>query len=273
MDLTYYPGCSLKSSARHYDESIRAVCNAIGIRLHELPDWICCGSTSAHSLDENLALSLPAMNLQHAEKLLNDILVPCPLCYNRLMRAQDASISTIAINNLSSFIGQTEWLKKIQSIVKAPLSILKAVCYYGCMANRPPGITRSADYENPCDMDNIARAIGIDVIEWSYKTDCCGASLSISRQDIVYTLVKRLYDKAIEAGAESIIVSCQMCHNNLDLYQDDISERFGQEYNIPIFYFTELIGLALGLEGAFKWLRSHLVDPIPFLKNKGLTTL
>lgn len=165
-------------------------------------------------------------------------------------------------------MGKDVWLKKIQSLVIKPLSSLKAVCYYGCMANRPPEITRSKDYENPCDMDNIAKALGINVIEWSYKTDCCGASLSISRQDIVNKLVKKLYDKAIEAGAECIIVSCQMCHNNLDLYQNDISEHFGQKYYIPIFYFTELIGLALGLKGTFKWLKSHIVDPFPFLKNK-----
>ncbi|HPJ66453.1 MAG TPA: CoB--CoM heterodisulfide reductase iron-sulfur subunit B family protein [Desulfobacteraceae bacterium] len=268
MDLTYYPGCSLKSSARHYDQSIRSVCKAIGIDLHELPDWICCGSTSAHTLDEKLALSLSAYNVKQAEKLSNDMLVPCPLCYNRLARAHRASLSDIVIYNISSFMGKNEWLKKIQSRVIKPLSSLKAVCYYGCMANRPPAITRSKEYENPCDMDRIAKALGINVIEWSYKTDCCGASLSISRQDIVNKLVKKLYDKAIEAGAECIIVSCQMCHNNLDLYQHDISEQFGQKYYIPIFYFTELIGLALGLKGTFKWLRSHIVDPVPLLKTK-----
>ena len=138
------------------------------------------------------------------------------------------------------------------------------------MANRPPGVTGSSDYENPCDMDNIAEALGVDVKSWSYKTDCCGASFSVSRQDIVFTLVRDLYDKALEAGAECIVVSCQMCQANLDLYQQDISTYFGKNYDIPVFYFTELIGLALGLPGTSTWLKRHMVDPFPFLKRKKL---
>ena len=271
MNVTYYPGCSLESSARDYNESIKAVCAALDIHLHELPDWTCCGASSAHSLDEALALSLPALNLSGAERLGNNMLVPCPLCYNRLKRAQKAAVkSSIGIYDLASFMGQTEWLEKIRSHVESPLDALKAVCYYGCMANRPPGVTESVDYENPCNMDNIAKALGIDVRPWSYKTDCCGASFSVSRRDIVYSLVKKLYDKALEAGAECIIVSCQMCQANLDLYQEDISMEFGGNYKIPIFYFTELIGLALGLKGISTWLKRHMVDPIPFLEARKL---
>ena len=270
MDVTYYPGCSLGASARDYDESTRAVCAALGINLHELPDWTCCGATSAHSLDEELAISLPGLNISGAERLGMDMLVPCPLCFNRLKRAKAALSSDIPVHELASFMGQDEILQKMKSVLKSPLHAIKAVCYYGCMANRPPKITESRAYEDPCDMDNIAKALGVDVKPWSYKTDCCGASFSISRQDIVFTLVKKLYDKAIEAGAECIIVSCQMCQANLDLYQKDISRHFGQTYNLPIFYFTELIGLGLGLEDVPMWLKRHMVDPISFLKKRKL---
>ncbi|MBW2259026.1 MAG: CoB--CoM heterodisulfide reductase iron-sulfur subunit B family protein [Deltaproteobacteria bacterium] len=270
MDVTYYPGCSLESSARDYDESIRAVCAALDIRLHELPDWTCCGATSAHSVDEELAITLPALNLSAAEQIGNDVVVPCPLCFNRLKRAEDSVDSSVGIYDLGSFMGQGEWIDKIRSRVTHSLEGLRAVCYYGCMANRPPKITGSSDYENPRDMDNIAEALGVDVRPWSYKTDCCGASFSVSRQDIVFTLVRNLYDKALEAGAECIIVSCQMCQANLDLYQQDISKRFGAQYYVPVFYFTELIGLALGLEGSSTWLKRHMVDPIQLLKKKNL---
>ena len=272
MDVTYYPGCSLEASARDYDESIRAVCGALGIQLHELPDWTCCGATSAHSLDKDLALSLPALNLSAAQQLGNSMVVPCPLCFNRLKRAQASVDSSVGIFDLASFFGQTEWLDKIRSLAGVSLNAVKAVCYYGCMANRPPNVTGNREYENPCDMDNIAKALNVDVRPWSYKTDCCGASFSVSREDIVYTLVKNLYDKALEAGAECIMVSCQMCQANLDLYQQDISACFGKDYNIPVFYFTELIGLALGLEGASTWLKRHMLNPMPFLKEKGLLT-
>ena len=176
----------------------------------------------------------------------------------------------VKLYDLADFLARQDNLKRIESKVVTPLTDLKAVCYYGCMANRPPKVTESPDYENPVDMDNIAKTMGVDVKPWSYKTDCCGASFSLSRQDIVFTLVKKLYDRALEAGAQSIIVSCQMCHANLDLYQNDISERFGQKYSLPVFYMTELIGLGLGLPGVSTWLGRHRVNPIPFLKRKGI---
>jgi len=270
MDVTYYPGCSLGTSARDYDESTKAVCAALDINLHELPDWTCCGATSAHSLDENLAISLPALNLSFTAGLPADMVVPCPLCFNRLRRAKEAVRSDINIHDLASFMGRSEILEKIKRSLKSQLNEIKAVCYYGCMANRPPKVTGSENYEDPSQMDNIAKALGVDVRPWSYKTDCCGASFSISRQDIVYTLVKRLYDKSLETGAECIIVSCQMCQANLDMYQQDISRHFNKTYNIPILYFTELIGLGLGLKQAPSWLKRHMVDPIPLLVSKKL---
>jgi heterodisulfide reductase subunit B len=187
-----------------------------------------------------------------------------------LKKSQVTVGSAVDVHDLASFFGQSEWLEKIRSLVQRSLEAIKAVCYYGCMANRPPVVTGSTEYENPSDMDNIATVLGVDVQPWSYKTDCCGASFSVSRQDIVFNLASKLYDKALEAGAECIIVSCQMCQANLDMYQEDISSEFGKDYHIPVFYFTELIGLALGLEDVSKWLKRHMANPIPFLKEKGL---
>ena len=120
------------------------------------------------------------------------------------------------------------------------------------------------------EMDLIAEAIGIDVKPWSFKTDCCGASFSISKPEIIQNLVRKLYDRAIEAGAECIIVSCQMCQGNLDLYQEEIARIFEKEYRLPVFYFTELIGLALELKDIARGLKRHMVSPLPYLKEKGL---
>jgi heterodisulfide reductase subunit B2 len=270
MKVTYYPGCSLESSARDYDESIKTVCRALGIELQELKDWTCCGATSAHSLNRQLALDLPARNVSEAERLGQDMLVPCPLCYNRLIRAKEETGSGVPIYDLASFMAQPAVLEKIRAAVKAPLTELSAVCYYGCMANRPPKITGSKHYENPMEMDQIAATLGIKVKPWSFKTDCCGASFSISRPEIIHNLVGKLYDRALEAGAECIIVSCQMCQGNLDLYQQEIAGMFKKAYRLPVFYFTELIGLALQLKDISRGLNRHMVDPIPYLKEKGL---
>lgn len=265
MDVTYYPGCSLESTARDYDESTRAVCHELGIILNELEDWTCCGATSAHCLDEELAISLPGLNLDIAEKKGLDMLVPCPLCFNRLKRAREKQGQKVEIHDLAEFLSQKQWLSQMESKIKYDLGKMKAVCYYGCMANRPPKVTGGKDYENPCNMDNIAKTLGIDVKPWSYKTDCCGASFAVSREDILHTLVKKLYDHALEAGAECIIVSCQMCQANLDMYQEEISAHFGQKYNIPIFYITEIIALVLGIKGSYRWLGRHITDPVPYL--------
>lgn len=272
MSVSYYPGCSLESSARDYDESIKAVCEALEIDLQEPKDWTCCGATSAHSLDGKLAVNLSARNLPEAERMGQDMLVPCPLCFNRLIRAKEETGSSLNIYDMATYLARPEMIEKIRSAVVSPLSSISAVCYYGCMANRPPKITGSINYENPMEMDQIAETLGINVKQWSFKTECCGASFSISRSDIIHNLVKILYDRAIEAGADCIIVSCQMCQGNLDLYQEEIAEIFEEEYKIPIFYFTELIGLAMGLKETARWLKRHRIDAIGYIKEKGLGT-
>ena len=160
MKVTYYPGCSLESSARDYDESIKMVCQALDIELQEPKDWTCCGATSAHSLNRKLAVDLPARNLPATEGLGQDMLVPCPLCYNRLIRAKEKTGAGVNIYDVASFMAQPSLLERIRSAVRAPLTGISAVCYYGCMANRPPKITGSKNYENPMEMDRIAEALG-----------------------------------------------------------------------------------------------------------------
>lgn len=270
MDVTYYPGCSLESSAKDYSESIRAVCNVLDIRLNEPEDWTCCGATSAHSINDDLSVLLAGRNLVAAQQMKHQMLVPCPLCFNRLVRAQKNLASDVDIFDLARFMSRPQWLDRIKARMVSSLAGIKAVCYYGCMANRPPELTGSQNYENPCDMDDIVRTLGVETIDWSYKTDCCGASFSISKSDIVHALVQKLYDRALAAGAECIVVSCQMCQANLDLYQDDISAISGNNYRIPIFYFTELMGLAFGLDQSRQWLSRHMVDPVPYLNEKDI---
>ena len=161
-------------------------------------------------------------------------------------------------------------VSQIQAQVKQPLQGLSVVSYYGCMANRPPKITGAGQHENPQNMDTLLKTLGATVPDWSYKTDCCGASHTISRPDIVHTLVQRLYERALEAGAEAIVVSCQMCQANLDMPQAKIAALFQKKYDLPIYYFTELIGVAWQAPEASSWLTRHLVNPIPLLRKKSL---
>jgi heterodisulfide reductase subunit B2 len=281
MKVSYYPGCSLEATARDYQESLSIVCKKIGVELEEIPDWSCCGATAAHSLDKFLSLALPGRNLALAEQIGLDLVVPCPMCFNRLKTAGHESqkgeieepypfTGSIKVWDLMDFLSQPTWIVQIQASIQQPLKDLKVVSYYGCMANRPPKITEACAHENPQNMDTLLKALGATVFDWSYKTDCCGASHTISRPDIIDTMVHRLYEGALEAGAEAIVVSCQMCQANLDMSQARISKVFQKPYDLPIYYFTELIGLAWKAPEVKTWLSRHLVNPIPLLEKKGL---
>ncbi|MBA4394521.1 MAG: disulfide reductase [Desulfobacca sp.] len=282
MKISYYPGCSLEATARDYQESLSYVCGELGIELAELPDWSCCGATAAHSTNDFLSLALPGRNLALAEKIGMDLVVPCPMCFNRLKTTCHelkkggvegfpyAFSGEIKIWDLLDYLTQPTWLAQIEAKAKRSLKDLSVVCYYGCMANRPPKITEAGQHENPQNMDTLLKALGATVLDWSYKTDCCGASHTVARPDIIRTLVQRLYENALEAGAEAIVVSCQMCQANLDMPQAKISEIFKKEYHLPIYYFTELIGVAWNIPEAPTWLSRHLVNPEPLLKQKRL---
>jgi heterodisulfide reductase subunit B len=282
MQVSYYPGCSLAHSARDYQESISAVAGLLNLDLAEVPDWNCCGATAAHSLDAHLALTLAARNLIQAEAQGRDVVVPCALCFNRLKVAEHTLVQrpealpgmayqgAIKIWDLLDYLTQPPLLDQIQAKIVRPLSGLRTVCYYGCVAVRPPKITQRPDYENPTNMEALVKRLGGNPYPWSYKTDCCGAGFTISRPDIIDTLVQKLYDRALEAGAECIVVSCQMCQANLDLPQERLSRQSGRNYYLPVLYFTELIALALGHPDVRTWLARHFVDPVPLLQRRGL---
>ncbi|MFI5330939.1 MAG: CoB--CoM heterodisulfide reductase iron-sulfur subunit B family protein [Desulfobaccales bacterium] len=276
MKVSYYPGCSLEGTAADYAASIAAVTPLLGLELAELEDWNCCGASAAHSLNHQLSVELPARNLALAREQGRDVVVPCALCFNRLKAAEKAqqgreeTLGNIKIWDLLDFLTQASFLSLLGKKVVRPLTGLKAVGYYGCLASRPPAITDKADWENPEDLERLLQVLQAEPLDWSYKTDCCGAGLSMSRPDIIDTLVGRLYDRALAAGAECFVVACQMCQANLDLSQARISKKLNKDYYLPVFYFTELIGLALGHPEAQGWLARHLVDPRPLLQEKGL---
>ncbi|MCL4500863.1 MAG: CoB--CoM heterodisulfide reductase iron-sulfur subunit B family protein [Deltaproteobacteria bacterium] len=277
MKVSYYPGCSLEGTAADYAASIAGVSPLLDLELAELTDWNCCGASAAHSLNHQLSIELPARNLALAQEQGRDLVVPCALCFNRLKAAEkeqqrlgNNSGNGIKIWDLLDFLTQKSFLATLEKKAVRPLSGLKAIGYYGCLASRPPAITDKADFENPQELERLLQVLQAEPLDWSYKTDCCGAGLAMSRPDLIDTLAGRLYERALAAGAECFVVACQMCQANLDMSQGRISKKSGKNYYLPVFYFTELIGLALGHPEADKWLARHLVDPRPLLKNKGL---
>ncbi len=280
-EVSYYPGCSLHGTAREYDESIRGVSSILNIELQELEDWTCCGASAAHSLNEDLAIELASRNLAIAERKNLELLVPCVACYNRFKTAEEevkehertirfSYHGNVPIRYALDFFCEESILQEIKKRIIKPLSNLKVVCYYGCLTVRPPKLTGIRNYENPEHMDNLMELLGAQPIPWSYKTDCCGASLVMTRTDIVLKLSSKILSMAKETEADCVVTGCPMCQANLDTRQDEVKKESGEDINLPVFYFTELMGLALGHKDVKKWLNHHITDPVRMLGAKGL---
>lgn len=271
--FSYYPGCSLHSTAVEYDASVRAVFTALDVSLHEVEDWTCCGASSAHSVNHTLALALPARNLALAQPAGRDLVMPCAACFNRHKVAahtlrHDAAqrerieaavgftfADNIAVRPLLDVVVNEIGLERVAARVRQPLRGLKVVPYYGCLLLRPAEITSFDDPEHPTVMADLLRVLGAEVRSWSDASTCCGGGLALTRPQVAGRLVGKLAARAREAGAEALVTSCPLCQVNLEMRQN------GSAPPLPIFYFTELMGLAFGLPEAKQWWKKHLIEP------------
>ncbi len=289
MKVSYYPGCSLESTGKPFDRSAREVCGALGVELAEVEDWICCGSSAGLKMSNVLSTSLAAANLAILEKAEpSDVVAPCPFCYRRLASAQDelradpklkADVQDVIeaelagklqIHNLVDFVRQKVGLEAVRAKVSKPLAGLKVVPYYGCFMTKPRQVTACENPEDPTSMDDILSALGAEVLRWDFKTECCGAGLSLSKTDTVVELTGRIAREAVFRGADAIVVACQLCQANLDMRQGQAAREEGKTWSIPILYFTQLMGLAFGVEPTALGLNHHVVDAMALLKNKRL---
>lgn len=287
MKLGYYPGCSLEGISSEYDESMRALLAHLEITVEDLPDWICCGTVAAPSLSRLLGLATPLYNVAQAEKMGYDrLLAPCSACLyhfkhatqvveeNPALRAEVEAVLEMPLDAPPPTIHPLELLSdesfeaRIRGAVRQDLSDLKAVCYYGCHISRPARLMKFDDPENPQSMDRLMQWAGIRTLDWPRKVDCCGAHFSMIRPDIVVDMCEKLFKSALEAGAEAIIVACPMCHANLDTRQEAIAQKLGRELNMPVLYFSQVLGLAFGLPGSRLGLKRHIVDPVPLMLER-----
>jgi heterodisulfide reductase subunit B len=277
MKFGIYPGCSLTGSARDYNESVFALAEAFGLDFIQIPDWNCCGATAAHNLNRELSLALPARILALAEKNgLEEIIVPCAACYSRLVVTQHelkkdpelknriSEVIEMDYSGSSRILNVIEWIDKY-IVPQLDAKIVsqfkyKVACYYGCLLVRPDKVLKYDRAEDPLTMDIVMSKIGATPVDYPYKTECCGAGLSISRTDIVSKLSGKIIEDAEHRGADAIIVACPMCHSNLDMRRPDINKYWKTEYNIPVIFVTQAIGLAIGLPASKVGLKRHFVE-------------
>lgn len=286
MKLGYYPGCSLHATTREYSMSMEAVSKVINLELEEVNDWNCCGATPAHTTKQELGIALPYANLINASKQgLENIVAPCAACYNRLKTADyevkhsipvkerinellgETISGNLRVINIIEYFRDTFGIKKLKSMVSKPLKDLKIACYYGCLLVRPGKILQFDDEEQPESMDQIISAIGGTPVEWSAKTECCGGSHAFPLKDVVLELSGKIFSSAKIAGADCIAVACPLCHSNLDMREHQINKKFNTDYNIPVFYITQLIGLALNIPPKKLGVDLHFLNTGKVIKN------
>jgi heterodisulfide reductase subunit B2 len=287
--LTYFPGCSAHGTSEEFDQTLQLVMKTLEVELEEIPDWNCCGATSAHAMTENLALALPLRNIVLAEKMENDTIgIPCASCYSR-MKATKAEMDAhpqlakklkdivdegeyqgrVEVKSMLQYCFEDIGTETIKGLVKKPLAGLKLACYYGCLLTRPKAITQFDSPEYPMSMDRLVEALGATAVDFDYKTECCGASFSISNTDVVLELSGKILEMAREAGAHAIVVACPLCQSNLDMRQPDIEKRQGISYQIPVLYFTQLMALAFGYPVKDLNPSKHIIPIEPALANIG----
>lgn len=269
MKLSYYPGCSLEGTALDYDQSVRAVCRKLDIELVDIPDWNCCGASSAHMTDHETGMRLPIRNLLLAAEIGNDILVPCAACFQRLKAADKALradpgfwdvgryAADFQILHISSFLARPEMLAAIEAKVTRNLNGLPIACYYGCLSLRNPRITDAPQWEMPTTLEGIVTTLGAKAVNWSHRTECCSGSLTMARPDIAEKLVGDIVSAAQRAGATAMVTDCPMCQANVESRQ---SMEIGAG-EMPVFFATELIEAAMSGTYPSKQQKTHLVSP------------
>lgn len=286
MRYAYYPGCSLESTAWDYNASTRAVCRALDVELRDVPDWSCCGSTPAHGTSDTVAVALPVLNLTKAATLDGPVMTACAACYARLRSANHCMAhdpeerarieqvvgtpydGSVRVHHVLDVLTNRVGLRRIRDRVVRPLRGLRVACYYGCLLSRPPGVVAFDDPENPSCMEDLVEAIGAETVAWPYRTECCGAGLSLTHTDVVGRLSHRILAMARSAGAECVAVACPMCQTNLDLRQADAIRAHGPLPPTSVPYITQLLGIAFDLAGAELGLRALSTTPVPRLEEQ-----
>lgn len=274
---SYFPGCSMATTAKENNASLSHLASAIGITLVELTDWNCCGSSSAHSVDRDLADHLAMRNLSLAPDD-RPLLVACPSCNLNLQHAQ-YKLSTdeaarmrykqlfgrepnrnLQILHLFEVLAHVDW-RRFSRFRQTILHGMKVAPYYGCMLARPPALAHADNYHGL--MERILTGLGADACNWGYASRCCGTFLSVVRPDIVNPMVQEIIGDAMRSGADCVVTACAMCHMNLEV-------RSAPDARLPIFHLTELLSMACEDANVDAYFNRHLIDPRPYLKQHQL---
>jgi heterodisulfide reductase subunit B len=290
MKALFYPGCSMQKNARPYLDSLLAIREDIDLELQEIEDWNCCGATEYMSVHRVAAHSLIGRNLALAQQQAaetDELTAGCSACYLNLAKTdaqmrEDAKLNStvnqalaagdlhydagsLKVRHLLDLVCHDIGYDAVKAKVVKPLHGLKVAAYYGCQVVRPDYDSRWDSHEHPNSMDKLLRALGAEVVDWSLKTQCCGGHMSVIGPDVAFGLIRCLVHGATEAGADMVVTLCPMCQLNLDAYQVEMNKHFHTDYQMPVLYFTQLMGLAFGKRAKELGIGKEFVDAAPAL--------
>jgi heterodisulfide reductase subunit B len=288
MGIPYFPGCTLSTKAKNYDRSGRAVAEALGMPLEELPEWQCCGATFPLMLDDSMALIAPTRILYQAQQAGDRVTTLCSICFNVLRRSQallgrdeemldrinwfteqdyegDVHVAHF-LEILRDEVGWDEGPRSLVERVERPLTGLKVAPYYGCLLLRPYEEIGLDDPEDPHILHDLVRALGAEPVDFPYNIECCGSYLIVKEPEVPASLADDIVASARGHGADVIITACPLCQFNLDYPQRETGiSRAGER--VPVMYFTQLMAVALGLPEETWGLEDHYVDPRPVFEE------
>ncbi len=265
----YYPGCSVEAIAASYHVSTMEVAHKLGIELAEIDDWNCCGATAYAHVDELLANVLSARNLALAEtEGRADLVAPCSACFKNLYFANEHMLNdadlmehmnyaleeddlhysgTVNVHHLLEFFVNEVGLDAIREKATDRLEGLRIAPYYGCQIVRPRKKGQvMADIEAPHFFEDLVEAIGADVADFTHRLQCCGASLVITNRKAALAMLREILESAVAAEADVIATACPLCQVNLEVYQSEVNHEYNTDFQMPVVYFTQLMGLAFG---------------------------
>lgn len=290
MKIPYYPGCTLNTFAKSFDESARSSALEIGFEMAELKQWNCCGATFPLTPDNLIALSAPAKVLSNAGKEGDTLTTLCSVCYNVLKRTnkvmRDNREKRTTINGFieEEYDGGVNVLHflevlrdkigfdKVKAAVKRPLTGIKTGAYYGCMLLRPFEDMGIDNAERPTVFENLLKALGAEPVEFPNRIECCGAHLAMNNEEVVTKLSGNVMTSAVGSGAELIVTSCPLCQYNLEKSQDKVAAKTPGYAGVPVIYFTQALGLALGQPIESLGFEKNVTDVMPLLKKKGIVS-
>lgn len=291
MNLPYYPGCTLKANASHFEDSAVRAMQKLDYNLVEMKDWVCCGTVFSMTTDDLMLQLASIRNLLRAENQgLKELVVLCSMCYNTLKRSKDFITrdkenldkinnfmyregvrysGAIEIYHLLTILRDRITFAEIARKVSRSLQGMKVGSFYGCLLVRPEEYAIDS-FESPTIIEDLLALLGAESLEFPYKLECCGAYQTLTKKDVS---IKRSYEiitSADKSGCEALVTSCPLCAYNLDFLQKEIEQEFVDFNKIPIFYFTELMAIALGAGWDSNWSKRHHVDPEQLLREKRL---